>query len=81
MSNKQKFRCYLMNFFINNKNFSVYETKNQKIIKFETSTKSKNVAKMSNKEYNNFIDDIQEKFGYYAFDKIATFNYLCDKFN
>ena len=81
MTNKHKFQCYLMNFFINNKNFSVYETKNEKIIKFETATTSKVVARMSNQEYQHFIDDLEKNFGYYAFDNIATFNYLCDKFN
>lgn len=76
-----KFKCYLMNVFINNKNFSVYETKNHNIIKFETSTKIKTVAKLEKQEYCNLIDELGKKFGYYCFDDVATFNYLCDKFN
>ena len=76
-----KFKCYLMNIFINNKNFSIYETKKHNIIKFETATKITTVAKLEKKEYNNLINELQEKFGYYCFDNIETFGYLCDKFN
>lgn len=81
MTNKHKFDCYLMNFFTAGKNFLVYETKYKKIIKFKTATKSKVVARLSNKKYQEFIDDLEEKFGDNAFSNIATFNYLCEKFN
>lgn len=70
-----------MNFFVNNKNFGVYETKNLIFIKFETASRIKTVAKLSKEEYSFLIDELQEEFGYYAFDKIECFNHLCDKFN
>lgn len=78
---KQRFKCYLMNFFLKNKNFSVYETKNLIYIKFETETKIKTVAKLNKEKYSQLIDELQNQFGYYAFDKIECFNYLCDRFN
>lgn len=78
---KQQFKCYLMNFSINNKNFSIYETKNLFYIKFEARATIKTVAKLNKEKYSQLIDELQDRFGYYAFDKIECFNYLCDKFN